>query len=232
MRLRGGARRARRARRSRLGAACERRRRLRQPDDLEARRCGRGSSRARRRKDQGGKVALEFLLLSGRAPAPGLSELVSRARGGGGPDRPRGRMPVLLAHVGESRHAPARRRAVLQRPQDRRRRAHLLRRSGVLACGVPRRAGLRLVRRAPPRPRRVTETRLQTLLRGESPLENDGDEVTKVAFFRRRSDDGTAGTETRREETVRGSGSPPLVRAVATLVGVGSAGLLIWLAQT
>ena len=57
--------------------------------------------------------------------------------------------------------------------------------------------------------------------------------MTKVAFFRRRSDDGTAGTETRREETdVRGSGSPPLVRAVVTLVGAGAAGLLIWLAQT
>jgi hypothetical protein len=57
--------------------------------------------------------------------------------------------------------------------------------------------------------------------------------VTKVAFFRRRSDDDVAGTEVRREETdVRGWGSPPLVRAVFTLAGVAVAGFLIWLAQT
>jgi hypothetical protein len=58
--------------------------------------------------------------------------------------------------------------------------------------------------------------------------------VTKVAFFRRSSDDGLAGnqSEVRREETEVRGGSPPLVRALFTLVGVGSAGLLIWLAQT
>ena len=65
-------------------------------------------------------------------------------------------------------------------------------------------------------------------------MENDGDEVTKVAFFRRRSDDGLAGnqSEVRREETEVRGGSPPLVRALFTLVGVAAAGLLIWLAQT
>jgi hypothetical protein len=57
--------------------------------------------------------------------------------------------------------------------------------------------------------------------------------VTKVAFFRRRSDDALDRTEVRREETdVRGWGSPPLVRALFTLAGVAVAGLLIWLAQT
>src|SRR6185503_3089512 len=58
--------------------------------------------------------------------------------------------------------------------------------------------------------------------------------VTKVAFFRRRSDDGLAGnqSEVRREETEVRGGSPPLVRALFTLVGVAAAGLLIWLAQT
>jgi hypothetical protein len=57
--------------------------------------------------------------------------------------------------------------------------------------------------------------------------------VTKVAIFRRRSDDGLDGTEVHREETeVRGWGSPPLVRAFFTLAGVAVAGLLIWLAQT
>jgi hypothetical protein len=57
--------------------------------------------------------------------------------------------------------------------------------------------------------------------------------VTKVALFRRRSDDDVAATEVRREETdVRGWGSPPLVRAFFTLAAVGVAGLLIWLAQT
>jgi hypothetical protein len=56
--------------------------------------------------------------------------------------------------------------------------------------------------------------------------------VTKVAFFRRRSDDGVAGTEVRREETdVRGWSGPPLVRALFTLLGVAVAGFLIWLAQ-
>jgi hypothetical protein len=57
--------------------------------------------------------------------------------------------------------------------------------------------------------------------------------VTKVALFRRRSDEDVAATEVRREETdVRGWGSPPLVRALFTLAGVAVAGLLIWLAQT
>jgi hypothetical protein len=58
--------------------------------------------------------------------------------------------------------------------------------------------------------------------------------VTKVAFFRRSSDDGLAGnqSEVRREETEVRGGSPPLVRALFTLVGVVAAGLLIWLAQT
>jgi hypothetical protein len=58
--------------------------------------------------------------------------------------------------------------------------------------------------------------------------------VTKVALFRRRSDDeDVAATEVRREEAdVRGWGSPPLVRALFTLAGVAAAGLLIWLAQT
>ena len=57
--------------------------------------------------------------------------------------------------------------------------------------------------------------------------------MTKVALFRRRSDEDVAATEVRREETdVRGWGSPPLVRALFTLAGVGAAGLLIWLAQT
>jgi hypothetical protein len=58
--------------------------------------------------------------------------------------------------------------------------------------------------------------------------------VTKVAFFRRSSDDGLADnqSEVRREETEVRGGSPPLVRALFTLVGVGAAGLLIWLAQT
>ena len=52
--------------------------------------------------------------------------------------------------------------------------------------------------------------------------------MTNVALFRRRSDDGV-----QREQTVvRGWGSPPLVRALFTLVGVAAAGLLIWLAQT
>jgi hypothetical protein len=56
--------------------------------------------------------------------------------------------------------------------------------------------------------------------------------VTKVAIFRRRSDDGVAGTEVRREETdVRRWSGPPLVRAVFTLLGVAVAGFLIWLAQ-
>jgi hypothetical protein len=71
------------------------------------------------------------------------------------------------------------------------------------------------------------------LLQGEFSLETDGDEVTKVALFRRRSDEEVAATEVRREETdVRGWGSPPLVRALFTLAGVAVAGLLIWLAQT
>jgi hypothetical protein len=71
------------------------------------------------------------------------------------------------------------------------------------------------------------------LLEGEFSLGNHGDEVTKVALFRRRSDDDVAGTEVRREESdVSGWGSPPLVRALFTLVGVAAAGLLIWLAQT
>jgi hypothetical protein len=71
------------------------------------------------------------------------------------------------------------------------------------------------------------------LLEGEFSLETDGDEVTKVAVFRRRSDEDVAATEVRREETdVRGWGSPPLVRALFTLAGVAVAGLLIWLAQT
>jgi len=58
--------------------------------------------------------------------------------------------------------------------------------------------------------------------------------VTKVAIFRRRSDDdGLDRTEVRREETdVSGWGGPPLVRALFTLAGVAVAGLLIWLAQT
>jgi len=57
--------------------------------------------------------------------------------------------------------------------------------------------------------------------------------VTKVAFFRRRSDDALTRDEVKRDETdVRGWGSPPFVRAVFTLIGVGAAGLLIWLAQT
>lgn len=57
--------------------------------------------------------------------------------------------------------------------------------------------------------------------------------MTKVALFRRRSDEDVAATEVRREETdVRGWGSPPLVRALFTLAGVAVAGLLIWLAQT
>jgi hypothetical protein len=57
--------------------------------------------------------------------------------------------------------------------------------------------------------------------------------VTKVAIFRRRSDDSVARDEVHREETDgRGWGSPPLVRALFTLLGVGGAGLLIWLAQT
>ena len=57
--------------------------------------------------------------------------------------------------------------------------------------------------------------------------------MTKVALFRRGSDEDVAATEVRREETdVRGWGSPPLVRALFTLAGVGAAGLLIWLAQT
>jgi hypothetical protein len=60
--------------------------------------------------------------------------------------------------------------------------------------------------------------------------------VTKVALFRRRSDgDGDIVTRDRveRDETgARGWGSPPLVRAVFTLIGVAAAGLLIWLAQT
>jgi hypothetical protein len=65
-------------------------------------------------------------------------------------------------------------------------------------------------------------------------LETNGDEVTKVALFRRSSDDGLAGNESevRREETEVRGGSPPLVRALFTLVGVAGAGLLIWLAQT
>jgi hypothetical protein len=54
-----------------------------------------------------------------------------------------------------------------------------------------------------------------------------------VAIFRRRSDDSVARDEVHREETDgRGWGSPPLVRALFTLLGVGGAGLLIWLAQT
>ena len=57
--------------------------------------------------------------------------------------------------------------------------------------------------------------------------------MTKVAFFRRRSDDALTRDEVKRDETdVRGWGSPPFVRAVFTLIGVGAAGLLIWLAQT
>jgi hypothetical protein len=57
--------------------------------------------------------------------------------------------------------------------------------------------------------------------------------VTKVAFFRRRSDDSVERDEVHREETEsRGWGSPPLVRALFTLIGVAVAGLLIWLAQT
>jgi hypothetical protein len=57
--------------------------------------------------------------------------------------------------------------------------------------------------------------------------------VTKVALFRRRSDEDVAATEVRREKAdVRGWGSPPLVRALFTLAGVAAAGLLIWLAQT
>ncbi|MEO8290223.1 MAG: hypothetical protein ABI649_04430 [Gaiellaceae bacterium] len=56
-----------------------------------------------------------------------------------------------------------------------------------------------------------------------------------MALFRNRTerDDGLTRDEVRREETdVRGWGSPPLVRAVFTLIGVAAAGLLIWLAQT
>ena len=57
--------------------------------------------------------------------------------------------------------------------------------------------------------------------------------MTKVAFFRKRSDDALTRDEVKRDETdVRGWGSPPFVRAVFTLIGVGAAGLLIWLAQT
>jgi hypothetical protein len=56
--------------------------------------------------------------------------------------------------------------------------------------------------------------------------------VAKVALFRRRSDDALTRDEVRREETDVRGGSPPLVRAVFTLIGVGGAGLLIWLAQT
>jgi hypothetical protein len=68
---------------------------------------------------------------------------------------------------------------------------------------------------------------------GEFSPGNDRDEVTKVAIFRRRSDDGLDRTEVRREETdVSGWGGPPLVRALFTLAGVAVAGLLIWLAQT
>jgi hypothetical protein len=58
--------------------------------------------------------------------------------------------------------------------------------------------------------------------------------VTKVAFFRRRTDDDDlARDEVRREETdVRGGwGGPPLVRALFTLLGVAIAGFLLWLAQ-
>jgi hypothetical protein len=56
-----------------------------------------------------------------------------------------------------------------------------------------------------------------------------------VALFRNRteSDDVVTRDEVRREETdVRGWGSPPLVRALFTLIGAAAAGLLIWLAQT
>jgi hypothetical protein len=55
-----------------------------------------------------------------------------------------------------------------------------------------------------------------------------------VASFRRRSNgDVVTRDEVEREETgARGWGSPPLVRAVFTLIGVAAAGLLVWLAQT
>jgi hypothetical protein len=54
-----------------------------------------------------------------------------------------------------------------------------------------------------------------------------------VALFRRTERDDLTRDEVRREETdVRGWGSPPLVRALFTLLGVAGAGLLIWLAQT
>jgi hypothetical protein len=55
-----------------------------------------------------------------------------------------------------------------------------------------------------------------------------------VALFRRRTErDDVLAAEERREETeVQGWGSPPLVRALFTLLGVAVAGLLIWLAQT
>jgi hypothetical protein len=56
-----------------------------------------------------------------------------------------------------------------------------------------------------------------------------------VALFRNRTerDDVVTRDEVRREETdVRGWGSPPLVRALFTLLGAAAAGLLIWLAQT
>jgi hypothetical protein len=57
---------------------------------------------------------------------------------------------------------------LLQRPKSGRRRAHLLGRPRDNARGVPLRTRLRAFRRPPPRPRRVTEARLETLLQGEN----------------------------------------------------------------
>lgn len=56
-----------------------------------------------------------------------------------------------------------------------------------------------------------------------------------MALFRRRTvrdDDAPVVDEHRETTETRGWGSPPLVRALFTLIGVAVAGLLIWLAQT
>jgi hypothetical protein len=49
-------------------------------------------------------------------------------------------------------------------------------------------------------------------------------------MFRRRSDDGTVTTETKRQEE-HAWASPPVVRGLTTLLGVAAAGFLVWLAS-
>ena len=97
--------------------------------------------------------------------------------------------------------------------------------------GLPRGALLRRLRRAPPRPRRVTVERLLPLHSEREFPRNDADEGRNWACSR---DDVTRRSTTRRSSRARSDvwGSPPLVRGLFTLLGVAAAGFLIWLATS